>query len=359
MISTFVLWLPFLFRSTSWFGLPIPNASFLYIYRHFDGLLYIISAKTLYNPDLIGQLKIELPLSPNYFAAHFPLYPLLIRSFASVFGYLKSMIFVNLFSTFLLASFFYYMVSTLKLTQKPLLLTTIFLFLPRFLILRSIGAPESLFILLILMSLFFFERKNYFAAGLVGLFAVTTKSPGILLFPAYLLVFAEEFIRTKKFQTAWFNILLIPVGLLGVFTLYGLQYGDFFAYFKSGDNFHLLFPFAVFNANARWVGSGWLEDILFYFFLYLSSIFALKDSKYRSFFYFTLVYFGAVLLVQHRDIARYALPLWPLAVISFERLLTSKKFLTVAIILLPAIYFYAWNFMTQNTMPVSDWSAFF
>lgn len=309
--------------------------------------------------NIIEQLKIELPLGPNYFAAHFPLYPLLMRIFAPILGYLKSMIFVNLLSTFLLASFFYFMVSSMKLTQKPLLLTTVFLFLPRFLIIRSIGAPESLFILLILLSLFFFERKKYFVAGFAGFLAVWTKSPGILLFVAYALVLLEEFLRTRKVNPQWFGILLIPAGLLGVFTFYAIQYGDFFAYFKSGDNIHVLFPFAVFNANARWVGSGWLEDILFYFFLYLSSILVLKDSKYRSFFYFALVYFIAIILVQHRDIARYALPLWPLAAISYERILTSKKFLIAVIILLPAIYFYAWNFMTQNVMPVSDWSAFF
>ena len=92
--------------------------------------------------------------------------------------------------------------------------------------------------------------------------------------------------------------------------------------------------------------------------MYGLAIFNLKDSKYRSFFYFGLVFFTATLFVQHRDISRYFLPLWPLALIAFEKFFTSKKFLIIFIILLPAIFLYAFNFLLYNVMPISDWSAF-
>jgi len=62
--------------------------------------------------------------------------------------------------------------------------------------------------------------------------------------------------------------------------------------------------------------------------------------------------------VQHRDISRYSLPLWPLACIAFENFLTSKKFLTVAAILLLGIFFYAWNFLIYNIMPINEWLPF-
>ncbi|EKE15482.1 MAG: hypothetical protein ACD_12C00002G0001, partial [uncultured bacterium] len=141
------------------------------------------------------------------------------------------------------------------------------------------------------------------------------------------------------------GIVLIPLGLLGVFGLYAKQYGDFFAYFHSGDNIHLTFPFAVFNFQKNWVGTAWLEEIIFYYFIYGLAVITLKDSKYRSFFYFSLVFFMATLFVQHRDISRYSLPLWPLALIAFEKFFTSKKFLIIFIILLPAIFLFAWNFL--------------
>ncbi|MBI4008818.1 glycosyltransferase family 39 protein [Candidatus Roizmanbacteria bacterium] len=356
LISTLAFWSPFLFRQNSWFGLSIPNSNFLYIYRHYDGPLYAVVAKTLYNPQLIEKFPLDLSFDVKYFSAHLPLYPLLIRLFAPIFNYSKSTIFINVISTIILAMFFYYLVKQFKLTKHPIILTSVFLMLPRFLVVRSIGAPESLFILFILTSLFFFEKEKYLLAGLFGGLATMTKTPGILLFVAYSFVFFEN---KHKFKLQSLFIFLIPLGLLGVFGIYGVQYKDFSAYFHSGDNIHLVAPFAAFNGQSRWVGTAWLEDIIFYFFIYLLAVISLKDSKYRSFFYFGLVFFIVTIFIQHRDIGRYSLPLWSLACIAFERFFTSKKFLIALAILFPAIYLYAWNFSLQNMMPVSDWSHFF
>lgn len=151
---------------------------------------------------------------------------------------------------------------------------------------------------------------------------------------------------------------MIPLGLLGVFGLFGLQYKDFWAYFHSGDNIHLVAPFSAFNYQKTWVGTAWMEEVIFYFFLYALTILTLWRSSRRSFFYFSLVFFIATVFVQHRDISRYSLPLWPLACIAFERFLTSKKFAVVFVVLLPAIYLYAMNFLLYNGMPVSNWRPF-
>ncbi|MBI5123784.1 glycosyltransferase family 39 protein [Candidatus Roizmanbacteria bacterium] len=355
LISTFVLW---------------RGVGFLTIYKHYDGPLYVVVAKTFYNPVKIEQLKLATTLNPKYFAAHLPLYPALIRVVREIgvfrkLGYLKAMVGVNLLSTIGLVLFFYYLLKKFKLTKNPLMLATVFLFLPRFLIVRTVGAPESLFILLILLSLFFFEKDlpagrqgKFWLAGLFGGLATMTKTPGILLFAGYGLVFIERLIKEKKISWHWLGIILIPLGLLGVFGLYGIQYKDFFAYFHSGDNIHLVFPYSVFNFQKPWVGTAWLEEILFYYFIYGLAIINLKDNKYRSFFYFGLVFFTAALFVQHRDISRYSLPLWPLGLIAFEKFFISKRFLIVFLILLPAIYLYAWNFLGYNIMPIADWKPF-
>lgn len=359
--STFLLWLPFLLKATNWFTLKIPNSDIGYIYRNFDGLLYVVAAKTFYNPQLIDNLGLEVNLSSGYFAAHLPLYPLLIRIFEPLFSqltYIKSMISVNLASTMGAAVFFYYFLKKLKLSVNPVLLTIVFLFMPRFLVVRSIGAPESLFLLLILGSLFFFEKRKYLLAGILGAVSATSRTPGILLFAAYVLVLLEQYIKTKKINWKSWGIIFIPIGLLAVFTLYYFAYGDFFAYFKSGDNIHLVFPYSVFNSQAPWVGTAWLEEILFLFFLYLLTVIQLKDSPYRSFFYFSLVYFVAITFVQHQDVLRYSLPLWPMALIAFDKFFTSKKFLIAFLILLPAIYLYAWNFLVFNAQPVSNWAPY-
>ncbi|MDO8610842.1 MAG: hypothetical protein Q7R95_09950 [bacterium] len=360
LITTIALWLPFLLRLPNWFGLKIENSNFLYVYKHYDGPLYIVPAKTLYQPNLIDALHIDIKFPAKYFAAHLPLYPAFILLFSPIFGYLKSMVGVNLLATVLLALFFYYFIKKFKFTQHSLILTLVFLMLPRFLIVRSVGAPESLFLLFILISIFFFEKKNYLMAGLLGGLATMTKTPGILLFGAYGLTIIEEWFRLKKitFNWKWLFLGFIPLGLLTVFVIYGIQYKDFFAYFHSGDNLHLVAPFAVFNFQKNWVGTPWLEDILFYFFIYVFALINLKDIKQRSILYFGLVFFIATTFVQHRDIARYSLPLWPLACIAFEKFFTSKKFLIILIILLPAIYMYGWNFMLSNVMPIGEWQPF-
>jgi Gpi18-like mannosyltransferase len=268
------------------------------------------------------------------------------------------MIGVNLLSTIALVLFFYFLLKKFKLTKSPLILASLLLFLPRFLVVRSAGSPESLFMLLILLSLYFFEKEKYLLAGLLGGLATMTKSPGILLLGGYGLVFLEKWLKERKIRWEWLGILLIPLGLLAVFGIYAIQYKDFFAYFHSGDNIHLVFPYSVFNFQKNWVGTAWLEDIVFYYFIYGLAIIYLKKSKYRSFFYFGLVFFIATVFVQHRDISRYSLPLWPLALIALEKFFTSKKFLIIFIILLPAIFLFAWNFLLFNTMPISDWAAF-
>jgi len=365
LISTFFVWLPFILKINFWYGIEIPNSSTQYIYRNFDGPLYIIPAKTFYNKDAIEKIGLELALPAKYFAAHLPLYPFLIRVSAEVFkffgfslAYFKAMIFVNLAATVFLTLFFYFFIKNLKLSQKPLLLSFIFLFIPKFLVVRSIGAPESLFMFLILLSIYFFEKERYFLAGLFGGLATMTKTPGILLFFAYGLIFLAKILKTKKINWRWIGIFLIPLGLLAVFIIYAFQYKDFFAYFHSGDNIHLFYPFSVFNYKANWVRTAWLEEMVFYFFLYGLTVYNLKDSKYRSFFYFSLVFYIAILFVQHKDIPRYSLPLWPFALIAFEKFFTSKKFLIVFILLLPVIYLFAWNFIVYNIMPISDWKAF-
>lgn len=354
LFSSFVLWLPFL--------LKINGLSFLDVYKHYDGAFYIIPAKTLYEVNKIDVpgvgFILPLPLSPIYFAAHFPLYPLLIRFFSGLFGYLRSMIGVNLLFSMLLGFFFYYVAKHFKVTAKPLLLTFVFLLLPRFLIVRSVGAPEGIFIFFILLSLYFFEKEKYLYSGIAGALAVTTKIPGILLCAVYGLAIVEKYIRTKKINFQWMYLFFIPLGLFAVFTLYLIQYNDFFAFFHSGGTVPMPYPFSVFNWQAKWVGTAWLEEILFYFFLYTFTAITLYKSKYRSFFYFSFVFLIGIAFVQHRDISRYSLPLWPLACIALERFFTSKKFLLVLVLLLPAIYLYAWNFMQYNVMPITLWGPF-
>lgn len=343
--STLLAWVPFM-------------RNFLTVYANYDGPLYIIVAKTFYDPSTIQSLQVGLNLNPEYFAAHLPLYPAFIAMVGPITGYLRAMILVNVVFTIALAFLLHYVVKDFNLSRRPLLLTGVFLFLPRFLVVRSIGSPESLFMLLILGSLYLFEKNRLVLSGVLGALAVATKLPGILLFVAYGLVYAERYLSNREFNWRSIYTLIIPLGLLGVFGIYAAQYNDFFAYFHTNAVVPLVSPYAVFNQAAKWVGTIWLEDVIFYFGMYAATIVMLRHSIHRSFFYFAVTFFIATIFVEHRDIARYSLPLWPLAVIAGEKIITSKKFLLASLIILPAIYLYAWNFIGHNAAPIADWKPF-
>ncbi|MGD9639546.1 MAG: glycosyltransferase family 39 protein [Alphaproteobacteria bacterium] len=377
---TFLILFPFYLRIPQFLGLNFSEGPAA-IYRNFDGLEYIVIAKSWYSPQAISNFPLSLPA--NYYAAHFPGYALLMLPFAPVFGFLKSMIFVAFIFTILSSIAFYFLVRDFKLTNHPLLLSIIFLILPaRWLVVHSVGSAEPMFIFFTIASLYFFlkyESSNKFsfilATGVLGMLAQLSRPPGILLFfalGAYLiwkiiknksdLVKTNEgniLSRTISTVVAYSPLFLIPVTLLMIFYWYSIAYQDFFAYFHSGDNIHLTFPpYQVFNINQPWVGSIWLEDIIYLLILgFLGGIRLFKQKLYPLAFY-VLVYLGASTLVAHRDLSRYTLPIFPFVLIAFEKVLVSQEFKIVLAIVALAIYLYAQNFLTQNTAPIFNLEIF-
>lgn len=363
---TLLIWLPHLLALPNFWGLNF-ESGFSTIYRNFDGLEYVTIAKTFYRPELLATIPQTLPA--NYFASHFPGYSVLINIFAPMLGYLKSMLFASFLSTVAASLAFYFLVRDFKLSSHPLFLSIIFLLLPaRWLIVHSVGSSEPTFIFFIISALYFFMKfessrnlKDIIVAGLFGLLAQVTRPPGILLFIA-LLIFAVWMIFSKKINSSalrsiatYSPLILIPLGLLGIFYLFGQTMGDFWAYFKSGDNIHLTFPpFQVFNRDQFWVGDIWLEDIVYIFLLgALGGVMLLKQKLYPLAF-FVLTYLAAASLVAHRDLSRYLLPISPFVLIAFEKVLTSREFKIILSIILLAIYLYVQNFILGNIAPLPN-----
>lgn len=361
---TFAIWLPHFLTLPNFWGLSFKEG-FATIYRNFDGLEYVIIAKTGYNPQAIASLPQSLPAM--YFASHFPGYSILINLFAPFFGFLKSMLLVSLSSTILATWAFYFLVRDFRLSTKPLFLSFIFLILPaRWLIVHSIGSSEPTFIFFIITAIYFFMRfektedlKDICVSGFFGLLAQITRPPGILLFISLALYVVWRFRNAWFKQFKYLPLALIPIGLLGVFYLYGQNYGDFWAYFKSGDNIHLTFPpFQVFNKFQFWVGDIWLEDIVYIFILGFLGGAALFKRKLYPLAFFVLTYLLASTMIVHRDISRYVLPVAPFILIAFEKVLTSKEFKIMLPIILLAIYLYAQNFILANTAPIPNLKLF-
>lgn len=370
LIPTLLIWLPFFARIKSFWTIPLPQEGMTTIVSNFDGPLYLIVAKTFYNPDLIGA-NYQFPLSNEYYSAHFPLFPILIKTFSIILGYPYSMLLVTLISSFLAIYFFNKHARRFLNKNNALWLTFVFSIFPaRWLIVRSIGSPEPFFIAAILASTYFFAKKKYILAGIWGALAQITKSPGILLFLAYFVQISAPHLKElatggiKKFilkldYKNTYPIFFIPLGLLIVFTIYGFTYGDFFTYFKSGDNIHLFFPpFQIFNFSTPWVGTFWLEEIIFIYAIGVLGVYKLYQEKLSSYFYFSLIFFVSLLFVAHRDLLRYALPLIPFLILAFRETLIKKEFKIVMAVILIPIYLYSLAFISQNAMPIANWAPF-
>lgn len=367
VIPTLLLWLPFVLKMETFWTIPLNSQGMATIVSNFDGPLYIVPAKTLYNPEEIGK-NYQFPLSNEYYSAHFPLYPVLIRAFSYILGYPYAMLLVTILSS-IAALYFFYKHARMHMKRKDaLVLTAIFSIFPaRWLIVRSIGSPEPLFMAAILSSTYFFIKGNIWAAGFLGMIAQVTKSPGILLFISYGLAIVMPHIKSllngrilpflvKLEIKKHIPLLLIPVGLLLTFSLYFFRYGDFWTYFKSGDNIHLFFPpFQIFNYSAYWVGTYWLEEIIFIYAVGIAALFKLKKDFNNIYFYFPLVFFSTIFFISHRDILRYSLPAIPFFILAFKDILLKKEFKIIILILLVPIYLYSLAFISQNTMPISNW----
>ena len=370
LIPTLLIWLPFFLRVGTFWSIPLPQNGMATIVANYDGPLYLVAAKTLYNNVQI-EANYQFPLPTEYYTAHFPLFPLLIKAFGVVINYPYAMLIVTLLSSMLAIYFFMKLISQYVDKKDVLFLTFVFSIFPaRWLIVRSVGSADPLFVASIIASLYYFKNKKYWLAGIWGAVAQFTKSPGILLFISYFIFLLIPIIKTNILIPVhkWFEnlnlkktypILLIPLALILVFSFYKIVQGNFWAYFQSGDNIHLAFPpFQIFNYSAPWVGTFWLEEIIFVYLLGAMGVYKLFQKKEFELATFGAIFFLLTLFIAHRDLMRYSLPLFPLLFVAFSDTLIKKEFKVAFIVIIIPIYLFSLAFISQNVMPISNWAPF-
>ena len=360
LIPTILLWVPFAFRIPKFWNIPLPTNGMATIVSNYDGPLYLVAAKTLYNKNDI-KINYQFPLSTEYYTAHFPLFPLMIRALGTFTNYPYAMLLSTIISSILAIYFFEKFISRFVGAKEALFLTFVFSIFPaRWLIVRSVGSADPLFIASIIASLYFFKSKKYLWAGIWGAVAQITKSPAILLFGSYLIYlllpqFKHKFSEIRK---AW-PILFILLALLGVFTFYAIATGDFYAYFHSGDNIHLFFPpFQIFNYSAPWVGTFWLEEIIFIYIIGALGVLKLFKMKEFEIAIFAAIFFVSTLFVSHRDLMRYTLPIVPFLLLAFSDEILKKEFKIVLAVIIIPIFLFSLAFISQNVMPIANWAPF-
>jgi len=357
-LSTAIIWFGFYKNIPQKLGFPVTTLET--VFANYDGPNYMVVAKCLYQKDCIAK-SFSLPLPLEYYPAHLPGFPLLIKYFSLYTNTPKAMLLATLFGSllFTLVSFYFY-----KLFFKEKLafwLTFLTIFFPaRLFVLRLVGAPETWFLSFILLSIIFFKKNNFWASAIFAVLSQTFKSPGILLFAAYFVVAILDYLKTKKLNTNYLIYLLVPLSALGIFYYYFLQTGDFFAYFHSGDNFHLTpFPYQVFVSTRSWINTIWLEDVIYIFALCFFAVAKLwKKFKLDILFIFPLIFTLASVMVAHRDISRYMIPVYPFIFLAFGKKIASPKIRLIFFLLIPAVILYAVNFVIGNTAPITTWAPY-
>lgn len=368
LVSLAIMWLPFAFKISSFWGIDFAKRSMQTIVSNFDGINFLIIAKTHYNPGLI---EVDFPsiLSGRenlYFSAHYPGFPILVGFFdlfmSGPSALLATIVFSNVLLVWALFEFFNLFSKNHRFT---VFLCAIALFFPaRMLSMRIVGSNESLFIFFVLTSLIANYKQKHTTSAIMGAMAVITRSPGILLFAAYII--NPIFTSVKSGKVLWKSILpylAIPISLLSLWAFYGIIFGDFLTYFKVGGNINIyLPPFSIFGSHFDWVSGMWLEDIIYTYIFYIVGIFLFfknwisQDDNLTVIGYFAGIYTTMILFVVHRDIARYFLPIAPIIIAGYSSFLQSKYVKYLLISMMIPIALYSWNFILNNVQPVMDWS---
>src|SRR3990167_8816246 len=326
LLTTLIVWLPFYLAVPELSGWGVSfETGMQAVWRNFDGPFYIIVSKTWYVKEAVRQ-TFSVPLPLEYYPAHLPFYPATISVLELLFNGPHAMLLSTLIGSILAFCMFFKYLSEFRLSRNPFGLTLVLMFLQaRLLIARSIGAPETWFLFFILASLYCYKKDKYWGAAAFGALAQLTKSPAVLLF-----------------------------------SFYKMQAGDFLAYFHSGDNFHLFWPpFSVFTPKGKfWTGDFWLEEVIWLWLIYGLTVAKLWKKKLYPESFFAGIYFASTLFVAHRDIARYSLPLAPMALIAWREVVSKKEFRWVLILLILPIFLYTWNFILNNQAPIPDWAPY-
>ncbi len=347
LVTTLVVWMPFIMRV----GEPASRAAkygFEGIYRNYDGLMFVIPAKTNYRSDQIEKYKV-LDLKPIYYAAHTPGYPIIIKILAPMMGYLESMIYINLVASMLMGCLLYLFYKNIFEAKNALTLTFVTLLLPRFWILRSTGSSEIVFMCCLLASAILLNNKHYIWAGIFAAYASFTRIHGVLWGGGVAIYYLYLYLSSRKNNPKLLWIILGSFGgFLTVCLLYLRQYGDFFAYFHTGAVVPSGFFYSQFESSAKEIKTFFLEDLLFYFGAIWLYLFDKIQKKKDALFFFVIVYFGFILTVQHRDLARYLVPIVPVIIGSAGRFLEQKQVRWMFLAILPALYWYVVNFISSN-----------
>ena len=342
VISSLLVYLPF-----------IAEDDMQFVYRYWDGPNYALLAKDLYH--IAPNHPLNAYTTPEYFAAHLPIYPLSIKLLSFI-GFFNAMLVTTILYTALATIIFYKLLRETQVVSSPLWSAVLSLFIPaRYLIYHSVGATEAPFIFFSLWSLLHFHRGNYLLSFAIAGIAGITRITGIL----FGLVYFLALITMRKWKTVLY-LPIIGIPLLALFAYYHFHFGDFFAYFNTNysDSNKLIHlnPVLIFKLYAENGNTHSAELYLILYAIYGLGT-ALLWQKNKVLFFFCVVHFTFSLFIFHQDVSRYLIPLAPLAlVVAYDSILSKPAAKIMFVPLVFLAYIYSWGLIPKNVVDVTSYN---
>jgi Mannosyltransferase (PIG-V) len=150
----------------------------------------------------------------RYSEAFFPLYPMLVRLLAGAsVGYVPAAIALSLVC-FVAAAMLLFRLTADALGGRVAFWTVVFLSIAPTSFFFQAVYTESLFLLLSVALFFFAERRQWLAAGLMGLLATLTRSAGVVLVVPLALFYLQACDwQWRRLRAGLLAVLLVPCGL--------------------------------------------------------------------------------------------------------------------------------------------------
>ena len=328
-----------------------PLGLFLNMFNHWDGPHYLYLAQYGYTNQ--GD--------PANFIVFFPLYPLIVRLFTPNFDYvsLSGMI----VSAVLSLAAVVYLFKLVKLDYNDSIAKKAVLFLCVFPTAYFMSAPftESLFLLLVIASLYYARNANWAAAGILGCLSALTRIGGLVLLPALLVeYFRQRYQGHWKFKAPDPKILLLLLPAVGFLIYLGINYvvmGDFFSFMTiQRVHFYETFgPIDGFLGAWNWpshstypdsITIGYAQVIFAAFGLAMVGA-ALKLKLRASYQVYMFLTWGVSVATSFWiSVPRYVLTMFPLFIVL--GLVSTKKTVAAAVLAVSCmgLFFFTWLFGT-------------
>ncbi|HTR04745.1 MAG TPA: hypothetical protein VMN82_16275 [Thermoanaerobaculia bacterium] len=312
------------------------------VYRFWDGPNYLTVARTLYaiRPD---NALLAYVHDVRFFASYLPFYPLCVRALAFV-GYERALLLVSVLASMAAVLIFYRLARDVWKLSSPGFLALVFLFLPpRWVLYRSTGATEALYIASTLGAVWFFEKAAVGRAAVAGTLAALTRISGLMIAPAFGVVLL---VRRRWRSIPW--LFLIPAGLFGYFAFCAVRFGDFYAYFTPhGEKLARFVPFGFLPVL---FSKGLYHQVEFH--ILLALVYAVGTARLRPFpviFSYCCFELALHLLLSTEDWSRYFLSMAPFAlIVGFRDLIDTKAFRWMFPVFAALSIYYAWGVIPLN-----------